>query len=170
MGTKTAPVGRQYLGSIGKVDNGVVSVHSLWADERRYYPLEVEPYTPAHWFEKGRQDPAFRTKPAIALELVVNAVQSELLFRTVVADSGYGDHLGFAEGPEELELGYVSALKLSHSWWHPVGQVGSVGEALQIYPWSAEVPGGWQKIARRFRDGHQETWWALDAATGPLLA
>ena len=31
-GTKTAHVGRQYLGSIGKVDNGVVSVTSLWAD------------------------------------------------------------------------------------------------------------------------------------------
>lgn len=28
-GTKTAHVGRQYLGSIGKVENGVVSVHSL---------------------------------------------------------------------------------------------------------------------------------------------
>jgi len=49
-GSKTAHVGRQYLGSIGKVDNGVVSVHSLWADERVYYPLRVEPYTPAHWF------------------------------------------------------------------------------------------------------------------------
>jgi SRSO17 transposase len=42
-GTKTAHVGRQYLGSIGKIDNGVVSVSSLWADDRVYYPLEVEP-------------------------------------------------------------------------------------------------------------------------------
>jgi SRSO17 transposase len=33
-GTKTAHVGKQYLGGIGKVDNGVVSVSSLWADER----------------------------------------------------------------------------------------------------------------------------------------
>src|SRR5205807_1527773 len=38
-GTQTAHVGRQYLGSIGKVDNGVVSVSSLWADARVYYPL-----------------------------------------------------------------------------------------------------------------------------------
>src|SRR3954452_7801797 len=29
-GTKTAHVGRQYLGGIGKIDNGVVSVSSLW--------------------------------------------------------------------------------------------------------------------------------------------
>ena len=68
-GTKTAHVGRQYLGSIGKIDNGVVSVGALWADERIYYPVDVEPYTPAHWFVRGKSDPAFRTKPQIALDL-----------------------------------------------------------------------------------------------------
>ena len=30
----TAHVARQWLGSIGKVDNGIVAVSSLWADER----------------------------------------------------------------------------------------------------------------------------------------
>ena len=79
-GDQTAHVGRQYLGSIGKVENGVVSVHSLWADERRYYPLEVEPYTPARWFVKGDADPEFRTKPRIALELVERAVQAGVPF------------------------------------------------------------------------------------------
>src|SRR5918997_1832447 len=69
-GAKTAHVGRQYLANLGKTDNGVVSVSSLWADERVYCPLEVEPYTPAHWFAQGKADPAFRTKPQIALELV----------------------------------------------------------------------------------------------------
>ena len=54
---------RQYLSSIGKIDNGVVSVSSLWADERVYCPLEVEPYIPAHHFEGGKEDPRFRTKP-----------------------------------------------------------------------------------------------------------
>ncbi len=44
-GADTAHVGRQYLGSIGKIDNGVVSVHTLWANEERYYPIEVEPYS-----------------------------------------------------------------------------------------------------------------------------
>jgi len=73
-GKKTAHVGRQYLSSIGKIDNGVVSMGSLGADERIYYPLEVEPYTPAHHFEGGKEDPCFRTKPRIALELVEAAV------------------------------------------------------------------------------------------------
>jgi len=56
-GDKTAHVGRQYLGKLGKIDNGVVSVTSLWADEEVYYPVDFEPYTPAHYFEKGEDDP-----------------------------------------------------------------------------------------------------------------
>ena len=35
-GHKTAHVARQYLGNLGKIDNGVVSVTSLWADEQVY--------------------------------------------------------------------------------------------------------------------------------------
>jgi hypothetical protein len=132
-----------------------------------YYPLEVEPYTPAAWFEKGQQDAAFRTKPEIALELVENALQAEFPFQAVVADSGYGDNLGFVEGLEQLNLGYVLALKPSHSWWHKTGEVGSVEAAVQLYPWDPETPGAWQKIVCRFRDGHKETWWALEAAAGP---
>ena len=27
-------------------------------------------------------------------------------------------------------------------------------------------PGAWHKIARQFRDGHTQTWWAVDAALG----
>jgi hypothetical protein len=44
-GTATAHVARQYLGSVGKIDNGIVAVTSLWADERVYWPVHVVPYT-----------------------------------------------------------------------------------------------------------------------------
>src|SRR5213596_2057863 len=33
-GRKTDHVARQYLGSVGKIENGIVAVTSLWADER----------------------------------------------------------------------------------------------------------------------------------------
>jgi len=84
-GHKTAHVGRQCLGKLGKVDNGVVSVTSLWADEEVYYPLDFEPYTPAHHFEKGEDDPAFRTKLTIALELVARAHTQGIPFPTSCA-------------------------------------------------------------------------------------
>jgi SRSO17 transposase len=67
-GNKTDHVARQYLGSVGKVDNGIVAVSTLWADERLYYPLHVEPYTPAERLPKGKKDPAFRTKPQIGMQ------------------------------------------------------------------------------------------------------
>jgi SRSO17 transposase len=68
-GHQTAHVSRQYLANLGKIDNGVVSVSSLWADERVSYPVEVEPCTPAQYEASGKQDPAFRTKLVIARQL-----------------------------------------------------------------------------------------------------
>ena len=64
-GTRTAHVGHQWLGRYGKTDNGVVTVTTVWADERLYYPVHAVPYTPARHFAKGKNDPAFRTKLAI---------------------------------------------------------------------------------------------------------
>jgi SRSO17 transposase len=40
-GHKTAHVGKQYLANLGKIDTGVVSVTSLWANARVYYPVDA---------------------------------------------------------------------------------------------------------------------------------
>ena len=85
-GKKTAHVGKQWLGNIGKIDNGVVSVSSLWADEGVYYPLEVEPYTPAHHFEGGKADPEFPHQAQDSLRTGGAAVGWSVPFRAVVAD------------------------------------------------------------------------------------
>ena len=45
-GSATDHVARQYLGSVGKIDNDIVAVTTLWADEEHYYLLHVAPYTP----------------------------------------------------------------------------------------------------------------------------
>jgi SRSO17 transposase len=167
-GHKTAHVGRQYLANLGKIDNGVVSVTSLWADERVYYPVDVEPYTPAHHFAKGEKDPQFRTKLKIAVELVRRAVQAKLPFRAVVADSFYGEDRGVKQGLRELGVGYVLALKPSHAWWHPEGAIGSFQEAAQVAGWQSPLrPGQWVKVTRTFRDGSSQDWWALEVITGP---
>ncbi len=167
-GHHTAHVGRQYLANLGKIDNGVVSVTSLWADERVYYPVDFEPYTPAHHFAKGKQDPQFRTKLKLAVELVRRAVQAHIPFRAVVADSFYGEDYGVKQGLRALGVGYVLALKPSHSWWHPIRAIGSLQEAARAGRWkSAQRPGKWVKVTRTFRDGSKEDWWALEVVTGP---
>ena len=166
-GPKTAHVGRQYLANLGKTDSGVVSVTSLWADARVYYPLDFEPYTPKHHFAKGKADPAFRTKLQIAGELVAAAVAAELPFRAVVADSFYGEDAGFRVRLHELRVGYVLALKTTHGWWHKEGTIGTLKAAAAAAGWrDALHPGAWVKVVRAFRDGHTETWWALEIVAG----
>jgi len=66
---------------------------SLWADEKIYWPVNFEPYTPAHHFEGGKKDPEFRTKLKIAAQLVEQSVEEEIPFRAVVADSFYGERM-----------------------------------------------------------------------------
>ena len=94
-GSKTAHVGRQWLGRYGKTDNGVVTVTTLWAGERLYYPVDAVPYTPARHFPKGKNDPGFRTKLQIGASLAVQAKAAGFTFRAVAADSAYGDQDGF---------------------------------------------------------------------------
>lgn len=167
-GTKTAHVARQYLGSIGKVDNGIVAVTSLWADERVYYPLHVEPYTPAERLPKGKKDSAFRTKPQIAVELVDAALEAGVLFRAVVADCFYGENDTFEGALSSASLPYVLGLKPSHGIWAPADAVHTPEEAARALRWAGpEVPGDWTEVVRHFRDGHEETWWAAELAFGP---
>ena len=94
-GRQTAHVGRQYLGSIGKIANALIVVSTLWADEDPDSPLQAEPYTPAPRLPKGKADPAFRTKPRIAWQLIEAALNAGVLFRAIVADSGDGENPTF---------------------------------------------------------------------------
>src|SRR6266536_367166 len=116
-GIKTAHVGRQYLGRYGKTDNGVVTVTTVWADERVYYPVHAVPYTPAKHFAKGKNDPGFRTKLAIGADLAVRARKAGFAFRAVVADSAYGDQDGFRGELAEAGLPFVMALRPRRGTW-----------------------------------------------------
>ncbi len=167
-GHKTAHVGRQYLGNLGKIDNGVVSVTSLWADEQVYYPLEIEPYTPESYFAKGRNDPGFRTKLKIALQLVQQAIRERWPFRAMVADNFYGEDRGLRGELQKLKVPYVMALKPSHTWWHPEDVAGSLKDVAHEAGWkNATFPGKWVAITRTFRDGSTQQWWALEIMAGP---
>lgn len=64
-GTKTAHVGRRCLGPVRQTDSGVITVTTLWADGRLYYPVHAVAYTSARHLAQGKNDPTFRTKLAI---------------------------------------------------------------------------------------------------------
>jgi hypothetical protein len=167
-GTQTAHVGRQYLGSVGKIDNGIVVVSTLWADGERYYPLHAEPYTPARRLPAGKADAAFRTKPQIALQLIEAALEMGVLFRAIVADSGYGENPTLTEALVGEDLPYVVSVKPSTGIWAPVDAVHTPQEAAEALPWHGVAePGPWIPIVRTFRDGHTEVWWAAELVYGP---
>jgi hypothetical protein len=166
-GSATTHVARQYLGSVGKTDNGIVAVTSLWADERCYWPLHAVPYTPASRLAKGKSDPGFRTKPQLAVELVEAARQAEIPFRAVVADCFYGDNPGFVEALGRAGVAFVLALKPRKGSWAPDDEAHTPVEAARKLGWGGPGrPGPWRRVTRRFRDGHTETWWAADAVLG----
>jgi SRSO17 transposase len=164
-GSHTAHVARQWLGSVGKTDNGIVAVSSLWADERVCWPAHVVPYTPASRLPKGKRDPGFRTKPQQAAALVQAARQAGISFRAVVADCFYGDNEGFTQALGHAGVAFVLAVKPRKGVWAPAEEVHTPQEAARQLAWGGpEQPGDWTPVVRRFRDGHTETWWAADAA------
>jgi DDE superfamily endonuclease len=166
-GSKTAHVGRQWLGRYGKTDNGVVTVTTVWADERIYYPVHAVPYTPARHFAKGKNDPAFRTKLAIGAGLAARARQAGFEFRAVVADCAYGDQDGFRAELGEAGLPFVMALRPRRGTWARAADAHTPAEAARALAWDGpDDPGDWHPVTRTFRDGHAETWWAADATLG----
>ena len=162
-GTKTAHVAHQYLGSVGRIASGIVSVTSLWAAEDVYYPLHVAPYTPAKRFPKGKDDPTCRTKPQLAVQLVDAAVEVGFSFRAVVADCLYGEHPAVQTALWDGAIPYVMGLRAHRFSWAPADDPHTPEDAARAVPGDGpRAPGGWTAVVRRFRDGYRETWWAAD--------
>jgi len=103
-GRKSVGVARQWLGRLGKVDNGQVAVFGALACGQRVVPVDARLYLPEEW----TKDPArcrtagipeaerrFRTKRELALEVVRHARESKLQFGWVGADAGYGKGFDF---------------------------------------------------------------------------
>ncbi len=157
-GSATDHVARQYLGSVGKIDDGIVAVTTLWAGEERYYPLHVMPYTPGKRLTGGKLDPGFRTKPQIALALVEQAQAAGIAFSAIVADCFYGDHRALEKALLERRLPHVLARRGAVGRGRvPAKEDHSFADAAEALPLRA-----WQPVIRRFRDGHAERWWAAE--------
>lgn len=166
-GTATAHIGRQWLGRLGKTDNGIVTVTTLWSDGRIYYPLHMRCYTPAKHFPKGKTDPAFRTKLQIGAELAAQAAGAGIAFRAVAADAAYGDQDNFRAELRAAGLPFVMALKPRRGMWQYHADGYTPKDAARILTWNGpDHPGDWIRVDRTFHDGHTECWWAAEARLG----
>ena len=103
-GPMSVGVARQWLGRLGKVDNGQVAVFGVLGKGRFAIPVDVRLYLPRTWTEDLKRcekagipesHRVFRTKDELALEIVRQARQRGLRFGWVGADGGYGKGPGF---------------------------------------------------------------------------
>lgn len=114
-GSHTDGVAYQYIGQIGKVDNGIVTVTSHACDDKRCVPLDLAQYFPASCLPKGKEDEQFRTKTQLAIELIDKCLLRDLKPGRITADSFYGNNIKFLQALEERKLEYVVALRGSRN-------------------------------------------------------
>ena len=112
-GNDSIGVGRQYCGTLGKVDNCQVGVFAAYASEIGYSLVDKRFFIPEKWFEdeyKERRekcklpaDAAFRTKPQLAVEMLNSLAEEGILpFKYILGDSIYGISPDFIEAADAL--------------------------------------------------------------------
>lgn len=110
-GKGSVGVSRQWLGRLGKVDNGQVAVFGALANGPYVAPVGVRLYLPQQWVNDPKrcrgagipeEERRFRRKSELALELVQHAREKGLRYGWVGADAGYGKGPGFCFALDEI--------------------------------------------------------------------
>ena len=98
-GKMSVGASRQYLGRLGKVDNGQVAVFGVLAKGRFATAIDTRLYLPKEWTDDvercnkagiPQSERVFKTKNQLALEIVEQARRNGVRFGWVGADAGYG--------------------------------------------------------------------------------
>ena len=113
-GKKTDYVSRQYLGSIGKIDNGIVSVNAYGVYENITFPLIFKVFKPKGTL-KGND--TYKTKIELASSIITELVEFGFKIELVLADSLYGEASLFIRTLEKHELPWVVAIRSNHGVW-----------------------------------------------------
>ena len=145
-GDKTPGVQRQYLGCVGKVDNGIVSVHIGVARGRFQALLDADPFLPESWSGDRERCRAagipdslvHRPKWRIALEQLDRVRGNGIRFDWLTFDEGYGSCPGFLHSLGDRGQKYVAEVPVSMSLSDALGGAarradGIVGRTLASF-------------------------------------
>jgi SRSO17 transposase len=125
------------------------------------------PIGPASRLPKGKQDPAFHTKPELAWELIEEAKAAGIPFRLVVADSVYGESATLEARLFAARIPYVMGLRPSHGTWQVVEDEAhppafTPAEAAQRLPANA-----WQRTIHSDSHGKALIRYVAELELGP---
>lgn len=159
-GTKTPGVQRQYLGCVGKVANGIVTVHLAAARGAFKALLDSELFLPESWDanrERCRDadvpdDVRYRSKWGIGLELLARAERNGWQFDWLTFDEGYGGKPGFLRVLDVAARRYVGEVPKNFSCRPGRSQTAISAEAV------FSQPGVKKRAAKSFR---------IEQQTGP---
>jgi len=124
-GRHTACVHRQWCGSLGKVENCVVSVHTGYAVGDFHCVLDSDLFVPKSWAddpvrrkEVGMPDDVIhRGKPRIALEQIQRALGNGIRVAAWTFDELYGGSYDFLDGLDRLGQTYVAEVPCTFCGW-----------------------------------------------------
>ena len=140
-GKSTDYVNRQYIGNVGKKENGIVAVTAYGLFQGMILPLSFEVYKPR---ERLKEGDVYLSKPQIAAEMIRQLQSLGFCFELVLADSLYGEaKTNFVNVLDELKLPYILAIRSNHAVWLP--------EEQEVFP----EP--WECFERTFSNGTTET-------------
>lgn len=121
-------VAKQYIGNLGKVENGIVSVNAYAVMDNMTYPLMFKVFKPRSRLKSGDQ---YKTKPQLALEIVQELIDYGFNIELVLADSLYGESTELVEALVELKLPFIVSIRSNHVVWL------SPGERVRYNRWCA---------------------------------
>ncbi len=148
-GTVMDYVSRQYIGNLGAIETGLVSVNAYGVLDNVTFPLLFQVFKPDR--RLNPDDPSL-SKPTIARQLVRTLVQQGFAIDLVLADALYGESGPFIQTLNELNLRYVVAIRQNHGMLLP--------------PPPPVRPNRWRRWERVFSDGTRETRYMREVIYG----
>lgn len=149
-GKSTDYVKRQYIGNVGKKENGIVAVTAYGLVDGMIVPLTFEVYKPR---ERLKDKDEYQSKPQIAARMIRQLQAVGFQFELVLADSLYGESkVNFVNVLDELALPYILAIRSNHGLWLPAD------EDVYTEPW--------QEFKRTFSHGTTEKRYMAEVMYG----
>lgn len=173
-GASSAGVARQWNGRLGKVDNCQVGVFATLCRGEMASLIDARLYLPEVWAEDAKrcekaaipaEQRCYRSKTALALEMLETALHRGVRFGYVGIDGGYGKEPAFLRGVDRLGCRFVADVHCDQTIylqdpdpqvpvWTGRGKRPMHRKAqctpLRVDRWAAlQPPDAWQRLALR---------------------